>query len=129
MPRTGKCLCGASRFRAEPLGSLQACHCKMCRTWGGGPFMVVPCKDAHFEGPVGRYASSEHAERGFCATCGTHLFFLAKESGVHGIPIGLFGDQSGLPFKAEIWPDAVILLGFTVLFIVLGALMTRREVA
>ncbi|MFN2241607.1 MAG: ABC transporter permease [Anaerolineae bacterium] len=30
---------------------------------------------------------------------------------------------------AEIWPDLLILLGFALLFVVLGALLTRREVA
>lgn len=67
--------------------------------------MAVPCKDAVFDGPVTAYSSSEGADRGFCATCGTHLFFHAKAAGIHGIPIGLFDDQSGLPFRAEIYID------------------------
>ena len=29
----------------------------------------------------------------------------------------------------EIWPNIAILLGFTVLFTIIGVLMTRREVA
>lgn len=103
--RTGSCLCGAVTFSAEPIPTLQACHCGMCRKWGGGPFMATPCRDAAFDGPVSRYASSDHAERGFCATCGSHLFFFAKTAGIHGIPIGLFDDQSGLPFRAELFVD------------------------
>ncbi|HUT49879.1 MAG TPA: GFA family protein [Alphaproteobacteria bacterium] len=85
---------------------MQACHCDICRKWGGGPFMSTPCKEATFQGPVTRYASSEAADRGFCATCGTHLFFFAKAAGIHAVPIGLFDDQSGLPFRAELFVDS-----------------------
>ena len=45
------------------------------------------------------------ATRSFCATCGTHLFYFARAAGIHAVPIGLFDDQSGLPFKAEIFVD------------------------
>lgn len=106
MPRTGKCLCGKVSFSAEPFPTMQACHCSMCRKWSGGPFMAVPCKDAVFEGPVTRYASSEGADRGFCPTCGTHLFYLAKALGIHAIPIGLFDDQTGLPFRVELYVES-----------------------
>jgi hypothetical protein len=106
MPRSGSCLCGAVKFSAEPMPSLQACHCHMCRKWSGGPFMAVVCKDGSFEGPVATYASSGHADRGFCSTCGTHLFFHAKAAGIHAVPIGLLDDQSGLPFRAEIYVDS-----------------------
>jgi len=68
--------------------------------------MSTPCKEATFQGPVTRYASSEAADRGFCATCGTHLFFFAKTAEIHAVPIGLFDDQSGLPFRAELFVDS-----------------------
>lgn len=104
-PRTGTCLCGAVSFSADPMPTMQACHCDMCRKWGGGPYMSVPCKDAAFEGPATGYVSSDHAERGFCATCGTHLYYFARAAGIHAIPVGLFDDQSGLPFKAQLYHD------------------------
>ena len=105
MPQTGRCLCGAVTVTAEPMERLQACHCHMCRTWSGGPFLSVPCKEVTFEGPVTRYASSKFAERGFCATCGTHLFFHATGPDIYGLPAGLFADQSAFPFKAEFYID------------------------
>ncbi|TWI50489.1 hypothetical protein IQ22_03883 [Pseudomonas duriflava] len=42
LEKQGRCLCGA----VELTISLQercvsACHCRMCRTWGGGPLLVV----------------------------------------------------------------------------------------
>ncbi len=105
MSRSGSCLCGKVTFTAEPLEILQACHCDMCRNWGGGPYMAVPSNNARFVGPVSTFSSSDYADRGFCSNCGTHLFFYAKKQDMHGIPIGLFDDQSGLPFTAEIFTD------------------------
>lgn len=105
MPRTGRCLCGGVSFTAEPMPAVQACHCESCRKWGGGPFLSVPCKEAAFEGAVSRYALTEHADRAFCPTCGTHLYFYAKAQDVHAIPAGLFDDASGMPFRAEVFID------------------------
>ena len=67
--------------------------------------MAVPCQPVSFSGSVTRYASSKTFERGFCATCGSNLFFHDAGSSIHAIPIGLFDDQSGLPFRAEIYID------------------------
>ena len=54
MTRTGSCLCGQVTFTAETMPTMQACHCAMCRKWGSGPFMAVPCKEAVFTGPTVR---------------------------------------------------------------------------
>ena len=105
MRRTGSCLCGAVTFEAEVLPTMQACHCSMCRKWGGGPYMATPGREAEFRGPVTRYASSEDVERGFCSRCGTHLFFHHKPTPVWGIPVGLLDDQTGLPFRVEYYID------------------------
>ncbi len=67
--------------------------------------MSVPCKSAAFDGPISRYASSEGVERGFCATCGSNLFFHSSGGPIHAIPIGLFDEQSEIPFRAEIYID------------------------
>ena len=37
----GLCLCGGVRVEAELNQHLEACHCGMCRRWGGGPFLSV----------------------------------------------------------------------------------------
>jgi len=39
------------------------------------------------------YRSSEWAARGFCATCGTHLFYQMLQSGEYALPAGLFQEQ------------------------------------
>ena len=40
----GSCLCGSVTISASLLkNEMAACHCGMCRKWGGGPFMEVSC--------------------------------------------------------------------------------------
>lgn len=95
----GACLCGAVRITVRATGnSIGVCHCRMCRRWGGGPLFAVECGgDATFEGVehISTFSSSEWAERGFCKTCGTHLFYRLKQAGHYAIPVGLLdgGDQ------------------------------------
>jgi hypothetical protein len=105
--RTGRCLCGAVTLRALPERHVHACHCAMCRRWGGGPLMGMNCgKDLGIEGgQVARYRSSDWAERGFCARCGTHIFFYFVPDGSYFVPAGVFDDQSGLDFETEIYVD------------------------
>ena len=96
--RRGSCLCGAVRINAtQARRSVGACHCSMCRTWGGGPLMAVACgADVEIEGEehVTTFDSSEWAERGFCSKCGTHLYYRLKQSGETIVSAGLFDDQT-----------------------------------
>lgn len=72
----------------------------------------------HAEGPVefegadaiARYASSDWAERGFCARCGTNLFYhlLPREGVPDGqwiLSAGTLDDSDALTFSAEIYID------------------------
>jgi len=106
---TGRCLCGAIHFTAKNMNqSVDACHCGMCRRWGGGPLMSVDCgKDVVFEGEenISVYDSSAWAERGFCKICGSHLFYRLKESEEHQIPVGLFKDQDHFNFELQVFID------------------------
>jgi hypothetical protein len=90
----GTCLCGAVHVAAKPkANSIGACHCTMCRKWGGGPLFAVECEsEVDFEGAehISTFSSSEWAERGFCQKCGTHLFYRLKQEGHFAIPVGLF---------------------------------------
>lgn len=73
---TGGCQCGAVRYRVtEPLGSAGICHCRMCQRAAGNVFApLVTARGIEWQGTPGRWASSDIAERGFCARCGTPLF-------------------------------------------------------
>ncbi|MEO0410949.1 MAG: GFA family protein [Pseudomonadota bacterium] len=105
----GQCLCGAVKVTATPKEMhVDACHCSMCRNWGGSPALSINCTDSFAiadETQVGVYASSEWAERGFCKICGTHLFYRMKDLSFYSIPAGLFGDVDDLAFTLEIYVD------------------------
>ena len=107
--RIGHCLCGAVTITAKGTSDkVGACHCKMCRRWGGGPFMEIECgTNVTFEGDrnISVYESSDWAERGFCKRCGTHLFYRFKANGHHGVPIGLFEDDDSLRFAHQVFID------------------------
>lgn len=107
--RRGHCLCGAIHITATGTRDrIGACHCKMCRRWGGGPFMEVTCgADVSIEGEenISIFDSSAWAERGFCSKCGTHLFYRLKESGQHMIPVGFFDDDENLVFDHQVFID------------------------
>lgn len=73
----GHCLCGGILVSSGDHQEVNLCHCTTCRRWSGGPLFAVHCgKDVRFSGMApATYRSSEWAERGFCPTCGTHLFY------------------------------------------------------
>lgn len=107
--RRGHCLCGEVRITAKKASSdVGACHCKMCRRWGGGPFMEIDCgTEIDFQGEdnIAVFDSSNWAERGFCRNCGTHLFYRIKASGQHMVPVGLFADEEDLAFESQVFID------------------------
>jgi len=105
----GQCLCGAIKFTVNNMSNkVDACHCGMCRRWGGGPLMVIDCgSDVEYEGEenITIYDSSEWAERGFCKKCGSHLFYRLKEAKDHQIPVGLLENQKSLNFNLQVYID------------------------
>ena len=104
----GKCLCGAVKLTATAKKpSVVACHCDMCRRWSAGPFMALNCQTVIFEGEenVNRIRSSDWAERGFCAQCGSNLFYHIVDSGDYQVAAGLFNDQSMLRLSLQVFTD------------------------
>ncbi|WDY59526.1 GFA family protein [Pseudomonas sp. PSKL.D1] len=100
---SGKCLCGAISIVAEVDSlAVSACHCSMCRKWGGGPLLVVHCsKPLQTEGiPPSVHESSEWAQRGFCGVCGTHLYYCLKANDFYAVPVGLL--DSGEPWNFDL---------------------------
>ncbi len=105
----GKCLCGAVTFSASGASSdYHACHCGMCRRWGGGPFFAAGVGGVTFEGEdkLRRYDSSEWAERGFCGDCGTHLFYRLKGEDQYIMSVGAFDNADSFRLHGEIYIDA-----------------------
>jgi hypothetical protein len=105
----GHCLCGAVKV-SFPLEKevFDACHCGMCRKWGGGPGLTVETGGkAKFEGEefISVYDSSDWAQRGFCKQCGTHLFYRMKKGNFCNVPLGLLEQSEDLKFHVQIYTD------------------------
>jgi len=78
----GRCLCGAVKFSITPPTLFFAhCHCHYCREAHGAAFVSwVGAAESRFHYLPGSteprwYQSSRQSRRGFCANCGTTLFF------------------------------------------------------
>jgi hypothetical protein len=85
MNASGQCLCGAVSFTATlPSKWVAHCHCTMCRRAHGAAFVTWVGMDngrVRIDDPQGRlqwYDSSPGAQRGFCARCGSTLFFRSE---------------------------------------------------
>ncbi|MCK0126686.1 GFA family protein [Gelidibacter sp. F2691] len=107
----GHCLCGEVQIAFEPEHQeLHACHCDMCRRWAGSAFVEIDAKpgSVEVEGPVKTYASSDWAERAWCDTCGTTLWYRLTIPGyenVYSLSAGLVDDMGGLALTKEIYID------------------------
>ncbi|HUG72976.1 MAG TPA: GFA family protein [Steroidobacteraceae bacterium] len=87
---------------------MNACHCNMCRRWGGAPMMSVHCgPDVSFEGAdkIETFRSSDWAERAFCSVCGTHLYYRFIPVNDHILSVGLFQDGPEFLFLEQIFID------------------------
>jgi hypothetical protein len=103
----GHCLCGAVRLTSPEAKEIGACHCGYCRRWGGGPLLAVHCgKDVAFEGAeqIASFASSDWAERAFCKTCGSHLYYKLLATSEYFVPAGLF-DSAAFQMASQIYID------------------------
>lgn len=110
----GGCHCGAVRFAvADPAAGEEEprtalCHCSDCRRCAGAPVMgwtaVASSTFTLLEGTPAVYRSSEHAERSFCARCGTGLFYVNEVAlpGLVDVQTATFDDPDAFPAMAHI---------------------------
>ncbi len=109
LPGKGTCLCGAVTISAKAMSNnIGACHCNMCQKWAGSPLMAVDCGiDISIQGEenVTIFNSSDWAERGFCKTCGSNLFYRLKQDKKYFLPVGLLDDAEGLILSHQIFID------------------------
>jgi hypothetical protein len=107
MPK-GSCLCGAVRFEVEgELAEPDACHCSQCRRWSGHFWAStnVPREafTLHGEDKVAWYRSSERIRRGFCASCGSVLFWGPPDWDKIAIAMGAFDLPTGTRLEKHIF--------------------------
>lgn len=105
---TGSCLCGAVRFRVDgALRGVVYCHCSQCRKQSGHVCAATNVADADLE--IGGeenltwYAASPEAQRGFCSTCGSALFWKRDGLSRTSVLAGAFDLPTGLAAESHIF--------------------------
>lgn len=105
--KKGSCLCGQVTLSLEAISHhVGVCHCSMCRKWSGGSFIGVEANgkiSLTGEEHIVRYKSSDWARRGFCKSCGTHLFYHLVGNNQYILPAGLFDDDKGFELEHQIF--------------------------
>jgi hypothetical protein len=99
---TGGCQCGAVRYllAAKPHGA-SICHCRMCQKATGSPYGAYAPMERDMltftRGAPKLFQSSDIAERGFCADCGTPLTYRNVKSSRISVTIGSLDDPEAVP--------------------------------
>ncbi len=114
MSHSGSCMCGAVAFTiTSPVTETGACHCGMCRKWSGGVFLGVEVPKGAMEitgaDNLTVYPSSAWAERAFCKTCGSSVFYRVTAPGPHEgvfhVGLGTLEDTASIPLTGELFID------------------------
>lgn len=108
---SGGCLCGGIRYEVRgPLREILVCHCEECRRWAGRAWAATAARAADLELVEARSLrwlasprSESSARRGFCAECGSSLFWEAPGRDTVSIGAGTLDDSSGLCVAGHIW--------------------------
>ena len=108
MMHTGSCLCGAVTFEVQgDLPGPDACHCRKCRKHSGHYFASTDVPRSavtiHGQDNITWYQSSDKARRGFCATCGSSLFWDPLARDWIGIAMGAFDGPTDTRLKVHIF--------------------------
>ena len=107
---SGGCYCGKVRFRAGRVSSaVTECHCSQCRKQSGHRHASVDAKpgDVEVEGAANMtwFRASPDAERGFCSTCGSHLFWKSLKDDEMAILAASIDEPTGLRMTTHIFAD------------------------
>lgn len=118
--KTGGCQCGAVRYRLDAVPDFEViCHCRMCQKASGGPFMAycgLPRASwTVTRGTISVFQSSDTAERGFCAKCGTPLTYQILGSQRIAVTIGSLDNPNAVVPRTQFgvesrvaWLDAAL---------------------
>ena len=104
----GSCLCGKVRFSATQVKTRHhVCHCTMCRRWGGAPGFAAQVGDFELAGTeyVREYESSASARRGFCAECGSNLYYFLVSTKTYYVSVGAFDNADSFELVGELFVE------------------------
>jgi hypothetical protein len=104
----GSCLCGSVRFEvAVDLAPPDACHCSQCRRQSGHYWASTDIPRAaltlHGADRLTWFHSSENVRRGFCATCGSFLFWDPVGRDTIAVAMGAFDPPTGTRLARHIF--------------------------
>jgi hypothetical protein len=113
---TGGCLCGAVRY--EILGKLRGvvnCHCSKCRRFHGnfGSYTSIKSENLILVEQRGlKWFKSESDEtpnvhRGFCAECGSSIFWHPKGQGHIAVSAGSLDEPTNLQIIGHVWTSQI----------------------
>lgn len=105
---TGRCNCGAVSFVAKgPFRPAVACHCKSCRRQSSHYLAATQIEESALTMTGGEtlrwFAATDRAERGFCPSCGVHLFWRETGSGQISILMGSLDEPTGIALGRHIF--------------------------
>lgn len=106
--KTGSCLCGSVSYEVNgPLRPIILCHCIQCRKQTGHFLASTNAKasDLVIRGTdnLTWYRASDVAQRGFCKTCGSFLFWKADGRDDISISAGSIDGKTGLAIEGSIY--------------------------
>lgn len=107
-PHRGSCLCGEVAYEVDgPLRDVIGCHCQQCRKTTGHIMAATAAKLDDFtvtrDDGLKWYRSSDTAERGFCGTCGSTLFWRADGKDYVAITAGTLDTPTGIKVAGHIY--------------------------
>jgi hypothetical protein len=104
----GSCLCGAVHFEiSAPLHAPDACHCQQCRKQSGHFWVSTDVARAHLqihgEEHISWFQSSAKVRRGFCARCGSSLFWEASQRDKIAVAMGAIDTTTDVKIALHIF--------------------------
>lgn len=109
MGLTGRCLCESITYEMSgPARDVVNCHCSRCRRHTGH-FMAATSTEAdtlEIRGETLRWYATADVEYGFCAECGSTLFWrTSRRPGRIAVAAGTLTPPTGLRTIAAIYAD------------------------
>lgn len=107
----GGCYCGKVRYHARlDSADVTECHCSQCRKQAGHRYAVASTRagDVAIDGAddITWFHASDSAERGFCATCGSHLFWRSLKDDDMAILAASIDTPTGLRLASHIFVES-----------------------
>ena len=106
----GSCLCGSVTYEAKnPRKEVTACHCTQCRKQSGHYWASSGCALDDFKVLTDEglkwYRASDSATRGFCAKCGSALFWKHDDEDRMSFSAGSLDGAEGFTVAKHIFTD------------------------